>query len=86
MPKTLAENGYRAPGRDTGTIFQWAHGEELWTWMGSHPDRAANMVAAVTSHNKLNAYPWASELAHLDLKDEDVTIVDVGGGQGHISK
>lgn len=86
MPRTLAEKGYRAPNKKTGTIFQWANGEELWTWMGSHPDRALNMVAGVTTHNSLNAYPWSIELASLDLKDEDVAIVDVGGGRGHIGK
>jgi len=84
MPKTLAEKGYKAPGKELGTIFRWTHGEELWTWMGSHPDRAANMVAAVISHNELNAYPWAKELGSFDLTDEAVAIVDIGGGQGHI--
>lgn len=86
MPKTLAEKRYKAPTKLTGTPFKWAHGEELWTWLGSHPDRALNMVAAMTSHNPLDAYPWETELAKLDLKDEDVAIVDVAGGQGHISK
>ena len=44
------------------------------------------MVAAMTSHNTLDAYPWGIELAKLDLKDEDIAIVDVAGGQGHVSK
>lgn len=86
MPKTLAEKRYKAPTKLTGTPFQWANGEELWTWLGSHPDRALNMVAAMTSHNPLDAYPWGIELAKLDLKDEDIAIVDIAGGQGHISK
>lgn len=86
MPKTLAEKGYKAPTKETGTPFKWAHGEELWTWLGSHPDRALNMVAGMTSHNALDAYPWGAELGKLDLKDEDVAIVDIAGGQGHISK
>jgi hypothetical protein len=86
MPKTLAEKRYKAPTKLTGTPFQWANGEELWTWLGSHPDRALNMVAAMTSHNTLDAYPWGIELAKLDLKDEDIAIVDVAGGQGHVSK
>lgn len=86
MPKTLAEKRYKAPTKLIGTPFQWANGEELWTWLGSHPDRALNMVAAMTSHNPLDAYPWGIELAKLDLKDEDIAIVDIAGGQGHISK
>lgn len=86
MPKTLAEKQYKAPTKETGTPFKWAFGEELWTWLGKHPDRAANMVAGMTSHNALDAYPWDSELGKLNLKDEDIAIVDIAGGQGHISK
>lgn len=86
MPKTLAEKGYKAATKSTGTPFEWANGEELWTWIGARPNRAANMVAAMTSHNALNAYPWGAELAKLGLEDQDVAVVDVAGGQGHISK
>lgn len=86
MPKTLAERGYKAPTKETGTPFKWAHGEELWTWLGSHPDRAANMVAGMTSHNALDAYPWGVELEKLELKDDDIAVVDIAGGQGHISE
>ncbi|OBT59329.1 hypothetical protein VE04_00244 [Pseudogymnoascus sp. 24MN13] len=84
MPKTLAEKQYKAPTKETGTPFKWAYGEELWTWLGSHPDRALNMVAGMTSHNALDAYPWGAELGKLDLKDEDIAVVDIAGGQGHI--
>lgn len=31
-----------------------------------------------------DAYPFASELAKLNIKDTDVAIVDIAGGQGHI--
>lgn len=88
MPRTLAEHGYKAPTKESGTPYKWAHGEELWTWLGSHPDRALNMVAGMRSHNSGNvsgdAYPFGQELAKLNLKDEDVAIVDIAGGQGHI--
>ncbi|CZR61327.1 uncharacterized protein PAC_11223 [Phialocephala subalpina] len=88
MPRTLAEHNYKAPTKETGTPYKWAHGEELWTWLGSHPDRALNMVAGMRSHNAGNvsgdAYPWGQELGKLGLKYEDVVIVDIAGGQGHI--
>ncbi|KAH7303702.1 S-adenosyl-L-methionine-dependent methyltransferase [Rhexocercosporidium sp. MPI-PUGE-AT-0058] len=88
MPRTLKEHHYKTPTKETGTPYKWAHGEELWTWLGSHPDRAMNMVAGMRSHNAGNvsgdAYPWGVELGKLDLKDEDIAIVDVAGGQGHI--
>ena len=84
MPRTLSEHQYKAPTKETGTPYKWAHGEELWTWLSSHPDRGAVMVAGMRSHNPMDAYPWNIELGKLDLKDEDVAIVDVAGGQGHI--
>lgn len=84
MPRTLAEHQYKAPTKETGTPYKWAHGEELWTWLGSHPDRGVIMVAGMRSHNPMDAYPWDIELAKLDLEDDDVAIVDVAGGQGHI--
>jgi hypothetical protein len=84
MPRTLAEHQYKAPTKETGTPYKWAHGEELWTWLGSHPDRGVIMVAGMRSHNPMDAYPWGIELAKLDLDDDDVAIVDVAGGQGHI--
>lgn len=86
MPRTLAEHKYKAPTKETGTPFKWAHGEELWTWLGSHPDRGAVMVAGMKSHNPIIAYPWGNELEELDIKDTDVAIVDIAGGQGHIMK
>ena len=44
------------------------------------------MVAGVRSHNPADAYPWGIELPKLNLEDEDVAIVDVAGGQGHMMK
>ncbi|KAE8454287.1 hypothetical protein EG329_005212 [Mollisiaceae sp. DMI_Dod_QoI] len=88
MPRTLAEHEYKAPTKETGTPYKWAHGQELWTWLGSHPDRALNMVAGMRSHNAGNvsgdAYPWGVELGKLNLKEDDIAIVDIAGGQGHI--
>ncbi len=88
IPRTLAEHNYKAPTKETGTPYKWAHGEELWTWLGKHPDRAMNMVAGMRSHNAGNvsgdAYPWGQELAKLDIKEGEVAVVDIAGGQGHI--
>lgn len=84
MPRTLAEHRYKVPTKETGTPFKWAHGEELWTWLGSHPDRALNMVAGMRPHNPADAYPWGVELDKLSTEKNDVVVVDVAGGKGHI--
>lgn len=88
MPRILAERGFKSPTRESGTPFKWANGEELWTFLGSHPQRAQNMVKGMKSLSTGtlagNAYPFGEELAKLDIKDEDVAIVDIAGGQGHV--
>lgn len=90
MPHTLRERGYKAPTRESGTPFKWANGEELWTFLGSHPARAMDMVNGMKSLNTGSlagdAYPFAEELGKLTLgaKEDEVAIVDVAGGQGHI--
>jgi len=87
MPRTLAEHDYKAPSKESRTPFKWANGEELWTFLGSHPQRAMNMVVGMKSLSSGslagNAYPFGEELAKLNIEDE-VAIVDIGGGQGHI--
>lgn len=88
MPRLLKEHGYKSPTKESGSPFKWVHGEELWTWMSKHPDRSAVMVSGMKSHNVGNvsgeAYPFGEELAKLDIKDDEVAMVDVAGGQGHI--
>lgn len=88
MPRTLAERGYQSPTAESGTPFKWANGEELWTFLGSHPQRAQNMVMGMKSLNTGSlagtAYPFGEELSKLDIKADDVAIVDIAGGQGHI--
>lgn len=88
MPETMRERGYKAPTRESGTPFRWAHGEELWTLLGSHPERAANMVRGMKSLSTGalagDAYPFGEELGRLGIAGADVAVVDVAGGQGHI--
>jgi hypothetical protein len=47
-----------------------------------------NMVAGMKSLGNgalaVNAYPWAAELSKLQIRDDEVAIVDIAGGQGHI--
>jgi hypothetical protein len=46
------------------------------------------MVTGMKSHNVWNlsgaAYPFGSELAKLNIADEEVAMVDIAGGQGHV--
>lgn len=88
MPETLRERGYKAPTKESGTPYQWAHGEELWTFLGRYPERALDMVQGMKSLSTGclagDAYPFGAELAKLAIQDGDVAIVDIAGGQGHV--
>lgn len=45
------------------------------------------MVSSMKSFKvsgKAFAYPFDIELAKLDIKDDEVAIVDIGGAQGHV--
>lgn len=88
MPRNLQARGYKAPSKESGSPYKWANGEELWTYLGSHPERAMNMVNGMRSLHTgslgTNAYPFAEELGKMNIKDGEVAIVDVAGGQGHI--
>lgn len=81
IPRTLAERSYKAPNKETGTPFKWANGEELWMFLGAHHYRAMNMVLGMKSLSSGsladNAYPFGEELAKLDIKEDEVAIVDI---------
>ncbi|KAI3390851.1 hypothetical protein diail_8541 [Diaporthe ilicicola] len=61
---------------------------DMWSNLTRDPSRAADMVRGMRSLSSGSlaptAYPFGDELEKLDIKDDDVAIVDVGGGQGHI--
>lgn len=88
LPKNLQARNYKAPSKESGSPYKWANGEELWTYLGSHPERAMNMVNGMRSLHtgslETNAYPFADELVKMGIKEGEVAIVDVAGGQGHI--
>lgn len=72
--------------------FSMNHYEGLprdgWFRLVQDPVRAADMVRGMRSLSSggltPTAYPFGSELEKLDIKESDIAIVDVAGGQGHI--
>lgn len=59
-----------------------------WIRLTQDPGRAANMAKGMRSLSSgglaPTAYPFSSQLEKLSIQDEDVAIVDIAGGQGHI--
>lgn len=61
---------------------------DRWSRLSQDPARTADMVRGMKSLSSgglaARAYPFGSELEKLDIKEGDVAIVDMAGGQGHI--
>ncbi|ROW17151.1 hypothetical protein VPNG_01336 [Cytospora leucostoma] len=62
--------------------------KELWFKLASDPERAKDMAKGMRSLSTgslaATAYPFGEELGKLDIKEDEIAIVDVAGGQGHI--
>ncbi|KAI7782807.1 hypothetical protein LA080_012848 [Diaporthe eres] len=62
--------------------------QDTWCRLAQDAVRAADMVRGMKSLSSgglaATAYPFDRELGKLDIKEGDVAIVDVAGGQGHI--
>lgn len=60
----------------------------MWYRLTQDPNRTADMVRGMRSLSSgglaATAYPFGDELQKLGIKDDDIAIVDVAGGQGHI--
>lgn len=64
--------------------------QDTWLNLARDPARAADMARGMKSLSSGSlaptAYPFGSELEKLNIKEDDVAIVDVAGGQGHIMR
>lgn len=61
---------------------------DRWARLAQDPARAADMVRGMRSLSSgglaATAYPFGRELDKSNIREGEVAIVDVGGGQGHI--
>lgn len=90
-PQWLAEKGWKNPenARDTPASFVWeAPNTTLFEYFAQHPDKAEKFGAMMTfqASGKTmwadeGAYPVAERLGN--AREEDVLVVDIGGGVGH---
>ena len=93
LPEYLAEYGYDNPGSNPAnpTPFSYVNNTELefFEWMASNPDKTAlnefNLAMSRSVQTKqigLLGLPVFDELT--DTNPDEVAIVDVGGGYGHL--
>jgi hypothetical protein len=61
---------------------------EPWFKLARDPERARDMARGMRSLSTgsltVTAFPFGEELGKLDIKEDEVAIVDIAGGQGHI--
>ncbi|ROW00572.1 hypothetical protein VSDG_03374 [Cytospora chrysosperma] len=61
---------------------------EPWFKLARDPERARDMARGMRSLSTgslaVTAFPFGEELEKLDIKEDEVAIVDIAGGQGHI--
>ena len=90
MPTFLKQTGYKNPINHTDGPFQYAFKthESLFVWFNQRPERldVANtfMEGQRDGRNSwFEYYPFQESVAAKVHNQDDVLIVDVGGGRGH---
>ncbi|ROW06975.1 hypothetical protein VMCG_04042 [Cytospora schulzeri] len=71
--------------RSTGSVTSPI---KSWFTLARDPERAIDMARGMRSLSTgslaVTAFPFGEELGKLDIKDDEIAIVDIAGGQGHI--
>ena len=97
LPDYLSSIDYKNPDNRHSTLFQYANGtdQSYFEWMEEHPeqhDKFSAGMSAATELQKPTLEPAILSLLHKDDRqeeshkesDNDVLIVDVGGGRGKV--
>ena len=90
----LRNDGFKSPTSLTNNPYTFGHdtkGKDVWEHIDSDPDRARTFNYAMEAQTQaslptVGIYPFESELAKLVEGDDNVVLVDVGGGKGQASK
>lgn len=87
LPEYLRTNGYQNPRDNKTTAFAHAFGSEFWTWLKGNQEHAAIFNGFMASRREgrpswFDTYPVEQELSSPE-RDVAVTLVDIGGNQGH---
>lgn len=93
LPGFLATKGYKNPTDCDNSAFQYGHNAKLglWEYLRAEPERArvfnSGMRSLATVGSSLGSagpYPFGEELGKERVGEDDVVVVDVGGGRGHV--
>ncbi|TGO17686.1 hypothetical protein BTUL_0015g00210 [Botrytis tulipae] len=84
------ENGFKVPDSIKNNPYTFAHrtnGLNMWDYLSLHPERLRifNLGMNRISSQMIQSYgifPWLSEYRKMQISDDSVLLVDIGGGQG----
>lgn len=86
----LGQDGWQDKITNRHNPFSFTHGCEgtsMFEWMSARPHLVErfnhSMMAGDGAQLTIDMYPFAKELAN-DAEDGGATVVDIGGGRGHI--
>ena len=91
MPHFLESSKYQTPTGYNDGAFQYGHRTHLgfWEYLKEEPERMTIFNSGMRSlatiggaTRSAGSYPFDEELSKYDLGDDDVAVVDVGGGRG----
>lgn len=91
MPHFLESSKYRTPTGYNDGAFQYGHRTHLgfWEYLKEEPERMTIFNSGMRSlatiggaTRSAGSYRFDEELGKYDVGDDDVAIVDVGGGRG----
>lgn len=85
FPKWLAKRHYQSTASVTDCVLSEVFGMPVWEFHERNPGRAAVFDLAISTEDqeppeRRPPYPFNEQLS--DLRSDDVTLVDIGGGHG----
>ena len=89
LTEYMHHSGFKSPEDVETGPFQYAHGVSHWKLLSQDPKHKANLDAYMSGRREgmprwLDVYPAVEKIKATGEQDVDaVSIVDVGGGQGH---
>lgn len=94
LHRFFRENGWRVPQSNTNNPYTYAHhtdGLTMFEYLSLDHERLTNFNHAMQAQSSqtttsFGMYPFREELTKMETSDEDVLVVDVGGGLGQASR
>ncbi|QSZ29967.1 hypothetical protein DSL72_004485 [Monilinia vaccinii-corymbosi] len=94
MYEFFRNSGFTSPEDHLLNPYCFAHqtgGKDMWEHIGAFPERFQNLNLAMMAQTEatnwtVGLFPFKDKLKEVKSDDETVLVVDIGGGNGHVTK